>query len=436
MSGLANGWLRVKLLVFRALEALSHVRRPPAPARVFGRKDEPETASSRKSLWVYVTTIGELNAIEPWLRALVKRMDSPPLRLLTNHPHYAEAYLEKFPDATVIAFDGDSGNAARLARQMPPCMLVIAEIPCHLHDAPCRFSFSTLQAVRDMGATVVLVNGWLYGDQPPSRMDRIENSLFARDYVKGIDLAMVQTDEVKEALARLGADPQKIHVTGNLKYDAMRIRAVTRPASQLVELLAQSGAYPLIVAGSITELSDQRALLHAFRMLFEVYPGARLILAPRHPENKSRLEDLRHELKSSGIGFQFKTETRLDSLMATPILILDTMGELSECYAAATFAYVGADHNLLEPLSYYKLTYTSGDWHPAYPSYPVYHHAVGNEFVHHEQSLSSLGEIWIDHMKKLDVLQDLQKDRVRKLLESEYGRVDSALALVESSLSL
>jgi 3-deoxy-D-manno-octulosonic-acid transferase len=91
-------------------------------------------------------------------------------------------------------------------------------------------------------------------------------------------------------------------------------------------------------------------VLEAFRRLQQTDPSLLLVLAPRHPErfDTSALRPW------SGAWVRW-SETTDRIPPETALVLLDTMGELADCYAAATIACVGgtwADrggHNLLEP---------------------------------------------------------------------------------------
>lgn len=413
-----------RLHLFRLLEWLSHLRRPPATPKVVG------ASSGGPCLWVYVTTIGELNAIEAWLSELLQRMGQPQLVLLTNHAHYADAYLRKFSTAVVVSFDGAAVEARRLFKRFPPALLVVAEIPCIPHDAPCRFSFATLLAAKEYGAPIVLVNGWLYGDGPGCRMDAIERAWFSADYVRAFDLMLVQTESVREALLALGASPEKVIATGNLKYDALRTAARRHPIGALYDALSAYRDGPMIVAGSVTETEDQRQMLQAFAGVFARYPGARLVLAPRHPENRPRMEALAELLRASGLDHAYRSHIEPGQAAAKPVLILDTMGELGGCYAAATFAYVGTDHNVLEPLAFGRLVFVSGNWLPVYPSYPVYRQTLEAGLIVQVDGIAELGGVWLATMDDLKKREAEQRLRVEALLTGDQGRVATMLDLL------
>ena len=122
--------LALRVAVFRLLEALSHLRHRPKPGQGHG------ASPAHGALWLYVATIGELNAVQPLLQPLLQALGHPPLVLLTHHTIYTDAYLHKYPNARVEVLDGSTSQAGALAKRCPPRMLVVAENPGVLHDAP------------------------------------------------------------------------------------------------------------------------------------------------------------------------------------------------------------------------------------------------------------------------------------------------------------
>ena len=102
----------------------------------------------------------------------------------------------------------------------------------------------------------------------PPEIDAIERQLLGTDYVRNFDLMMVQTEVVRSKLLRAGAMPDRIVVTGNIKFDALRVTAGARSALQVaLHTRATESSGAVVVAGSVTETEDQRAILEAFGLL-------------------------------------------------------------------------------------------------------------------------------------------------------------------------
>lgn len=83
--------------MFKLLERLSDLRgRGPS-----GRLAPEHAPDGKRALWVFVSTLGELNAIEPFLRKLVGRLCHLELVLITDHAHYQASYRGLYPNARV-----------------------------------------------------------------------------------------------------------------------------------------------------------------------------------------------------------------------------------------------------------------------------------------------------------------------------------------------
>lgn len=418
----------LKWAIFRALEKLSDLR----GNAVMETANNLPPPSGQRALWVFVSTIGELNAINPFLRTLHERLEPLKLVLITDHEHYRAPYLTQYPDATVFVTGGHSHDALRLARHLPPAMLVVAEIPCLPSDAPCRFSYIFMRTAKQHHAPICLVNGWLYNYPPPCRMDAIENRLFRRDYVRLFDVACVQTDAVRQTLIQAGAPAERLFVTGNIKFDAMQRTAWSpdqaRSPNLLKALLADKR--PTVVAGCVTDYEEQQHILDAFARLHDKYPEAFLVLAPRHPENQGHMVALESFLVARGLRGQFRSRIE-DAPLGKDVqcLVLDTIGELKDFYAASSIAYVGRNHNILEPLAFGKPVALSPGWEPTYPSYPVYQAMLEAGAVLQVDNNMALGDAWLSLIDSPEMSSQLRRD-VGNAIDKAMGASARCLAAI------
>ena len=105
----------------------------------------------------------------------------------------------------------------------------------------------------------------------------------------------------------------------------------------------------LWVAGSVHPGVELQSVLAAHRRLRERV-DALLVLAPRHPP---RFEDMAELIISQGWRLLRRSSGAQDA--QAQVLLLDTLGELEDFYAAADVAFVGGSlvpiggHNVLEP---------------------------------------------------------------------------------------
>jgi 3-deoxy-D-manno-octulosonic-acid transferase len=337
------------------------------------RSDDAGSAGEQY-FWVFATTIGELEAIEPLLRRLLQRLTDVRLVLLSDHEHYRESFLNKYPGALFRVVNHRRTRARELASQLPPALCLLAEIPCLLSDAPCRFPFALAFEAKRRGAAVCLVNGWLYRQQPSCLMDWIEKRLFERDYLRLFDVMTVQDDSTRRTLVAAGAHPDRVFVTGNLKFDALAAAWEPRGgrSGALLEAIRQSGR-PVLTAGCVTNIEEQELVLDAFRACLSLPGNPLLVLVPRHPENAGRMEALKQLLEQRDYRFAFKSrlpEQRVEE--SHNCLVVDTLGELKDFYAISTFSYVGLNKNVLEPLTFGKQVFVTSGWDRLRPGFPVY----------------------------------------------------------------
>ncbi len=422
-----------KALLFRALERLSDWRGNAATVAPLGVPLPPAPAAA---LWVFASTIGELNAVEPLLRRLDARRGALTLVLITDHAHYRDSYQSRYPHAVVCFTRGAGRDARQLAQHYPPRLLAVAEIPCLPADAPCRFSAAFVLEAKRRSAAAVVLNGWLYGYTPACRMDAIERRLFERDYLRAFDVICVQTDAMRDGLVHAGADARRIAVTGNIKFDAMQRsgwQVAQARSPRLLQNLLDTGR-PVVVAGCVTELAEQEMVLGAFAELLPQHTHAVLVLAPRHPEVGERMAALSELLTRHHRRFVFRSKVADGALpAATDCLVLDTMGDLRDFYAAATAAHVGVDHNVLEPLGFGRPVTVLPGWNTTYPSYPVYRMLYDQQALLEATGRAALAAHWQDALAHGEATR-CSVERAAAALDASRGAVERHLTALAEPL--
>ncbi len=93
----------------------------------------------------------------------------------------------------------------------------------------------------------------------------------------------MQSDLDAERLKAIGADGEKVQVSGNFKFD------MEMSGKMPAWTAAVKG--PVIVAGS-THRGEEELVLSAYLENLGKFPDLKLILAPRHPERFGEVADL------------------------------------------------------------------------------------------------------------------------------------------------
>ena len=209
-----------------------------------------------------------------------------------------------------------------------------------------------IKEAKNAGCFVALINGRI--SKNSLRRYLLVKSLF-KETLSHIDLLCMQSEEHKERMILLGADPDKIKVTGNLKYDRLLYTSRTKDIDGLKREMRIPDHCKVVIGGSIRE-GEEGILIGVFKKLKQKHKDLIFILAPRHLD---RLRHMERILSDSQTRFIRKSQLDKDvPLKDQSVILLDIMGELSKIYSLADVAFVGGSlvpvggHNLLEPAIY------------------------------------------------------------------------------------
>lgn len=284
-------------------------------------------------VWVHAASVGEIRAAS----RLVDRLEAREHRVCTS-------------TVTLTARE-----AMRRWRPNVPCHLAPLDHPWCVGSALERVDPralvlieaelwpSWIAAARRRGVPVLLMSARV-SDRSFARYRRLERVVAPT--LSRIDALGARTELDAERFLALGAAPERVSVTGDLKLDAQE-----KPLEVAPELDRLLGRAPLLVAGS-THAGEEEAALDALDALERTGLGCVLALAPRHPE---RVEEVLRLLRRRRR--PWRRRTRLGELPLDPgeVLVLDTIGDLAGLYARAAVAFVGGTlaplggHNVLEP---------------------------------------------------------------------------------------
>lgn len=292
----------------------------------------------QRVIWVHAVSVGEVLAV----CGLVERMREsfPGYRVVvsTTTDTGQDLARKRFGEENVFYFPMDFAFAIRpYLRQLKPELVILAET---------EFWPNFLRLVHRNGAALAVVNARI-SDRSWPRYRRFRWAL--RRMLADIDLFLAQTQPDRQRLEALGADPGRVHVAGNLKFD-VSLPAPPPIVDQLRRALAKESSGPVLVCGSTVE-DEEAPLLKAFENLRVSHPRAVMILAPRHPE---RFDDVAILIQQMGIALHRRSRWQ-GQLLGGGVFLIDSIGELAALYALADVAFVGGSlvprggHNIIEP---------------------------------------------------------------------------------------
>lgn len=301
-------------------------------------------ALAEPSIWLHAVSLGEMSAAAPLLRALRLRFPEIPLVVTTATPAgraRAAALFEGDADIRFLPYDTPGSVQRFLARTR-----AVAAIIMETELWP-----NLLRECERRGIPVLLASARL---SPRSVLRyRRFGSLFAGVFGENL-LVAAQSAEDAERFKSIGAATERTLVVGNVKFDVGVDAGVLQAGRAL--RAAYAGTRPVWIAGS-THAGEEEQLLDAHAALLESTPNAVLLLVPRH---KDRFASVAELLARRGVKFARRSrmasgEETPQLPGETPVLLVDTLGELAMLYASAEVAFVGGSlvavggHNLLEP---------------------------------------------------------------------------------------
>jgi 3-deoxy-D-manno-octulosonic-acid transferase len=329
------------------------------PAQLSANRDR----AIAPAIWLHAVSVGEVLAGVSLARCLKQRF--PEWRLVVSTTTVTGQKLARermnFADAVFyFPFDGN-GPVSRAFQAVRPGAIIVMET---------EIWPNLLRHARRSGVPVVFANGRLSdrSSRGFSRAVRLSGGVlggFLRRVLNDATLYMMQTQEDASRLIALGAAPDRVVVTGSMKYD-LAVPGANSLVHWLEAEMAGAERRPVIVAGSVIA-GEEAPVLEAFAGIRKKWPGALLILAPRKPERFAAACDVVtqggwHAVRRSEISLGENSAGLLDlrGEGTKQVLVLDTIGELAAAYSLADAVFIGGSlepaggHNPLEPAVFGK----------------------------------------------------------------------------------
>ncbi len=300
------------------------------------RKKVKRVIGGTRPIWVHAVSVGEVMAAHPLIRELKKKYPGKKLILSTVTVTGNYTARQRVPEADAVFFFPFDYPwiVRRVIRRINPSIVLVAET---------ELWPNFFRELTRAGIPSALINGRI---SVSSYKNYLRFKGFFSQVFRQVTLFCMQSAEDAQRIRDIGAPPERVMITGNLKFDQKIQTAAARP----VPLRAGS---KVITAGS-THRGEEAALLDVFRRLRTKFPELVMIIAPRHPERFDEVEGLVY-----GAGFDCQRRTRIKSEIKD-VLLLDTIGELRSFYGICDIAFVGGSlvkvggHNLLEPAAMKK----------------------------------------------------------------------------------
>lgn len=304
-------------------------------------------SDGRKTLLIHAVSVGEVNATRQLVEQLESRFGRS-LRIVistTTDTGFARAKALYEPRHDVVRYPLDfTRSVRRFLDAVSPAAVVLIELEL--------WPVFTAECER-RGVPVAVVNGRL-SERSFGRY-RLIRPLVRRSFER-LAAAAVQDEVYAQRFIALGARPERVTVTGTMKWDTAVIADDAPGSEALAKAMGIDRSSPLIVCGS-TGPGEEKLFLDALGDLERKGRRVQLLMAPRKPE--------RFENAAAALGDPVR-RTRCPDGVEPPtghdVFLLDTLGELRKAYALADVVVVGRSFcplygsDMIEPIALGKAT--------------------------------------------------------------------------------
>jgi 3-deoxy-D-manno-octulosonic-acid transferase len=298
-----------------------------------------EAIKGRRVIWIHAVSVGETRAAIPLIRELRRTYPDAAL-VLSNVTETGREIAESISEIDVCFFFpvDFSLTVARALDSLKPKLVLIVETElwpqfvrkCYTRSIP-----------------VMLVNGRI-SDRSFPRYKKAGALL--RPVLGQISTFCMQSEQDASRIETLGAAPERIHVSGNVKFDQGDISPEAIDMCALRSRFALQTHGKVWVAGS-THQGEDEVVIRVHRNLLQIFPDLTLVLVPRHPHRCRQIGDL---LSHENLEWRLRSNEEGNHLKAGGVLLVDTLGEMLDLYSIADVVFVGGSlvpvggHNILE----------------------------------------------------------------------------------------
>lgn len=304
----------------------------------------PRRHSQGECIWLHAVSVGEVNLLKTVVAELRQSRGDAELVISTTTDTGHALARKLFPDLTVFFCPLDFSWAVESAlSRVRPTLLILSELELWPNLVACTAA---------SGIPVAIINARL--SERSHRGYRRVRPVF-RSVLRGVRLIAAQDEASAERFRDLGADPQTVYVSGNIKFDGAETRR-DNPRTVALQKLAGFASDDIVFLAGSTQEPEERLAVETFQKLSAEYPALRLVVVPRHRE---RFDEVAALLAASGLAWQRRSQ--LENASPDPscrILLVDTVGELGAWWGTAAVAFVGGSlgtrggQNMLEPAGY------------------------------------------------------------------------------------
>jgi len=311
----------------------------------------PEIPELDGPIWCHAVSVGEAISIKHLVESLKEKFPQKDFVISTVTPtgNKIACSIAGKNDAVIYLPLDFSWIVRRVIDKINPSLFVIAETEIWPNLISC---------LNKKNIPIAVVNARI---SDRSFMKYFFAKPLVCSVLNKISVFCVQAKIDGRRLEQLGVFPDKIKLTGNMKFD-IKVRDYEELRKDYADYRIKLGVRikeKLIVAAS-THSGEEEKILDVYLNLVKSFPDLKLLIGPRHPERSESIAKLVNKyplLESVRISLLPRVAFASQPGERKQVFILDTIGQLMYFYAISDIVFVGGSlvksggHNILEPAS-------------------------------------------------------------------------------------
>ncbi len=304
----------------------------------------PRRAGDRPAIWVHGVSNGEVLAARELVALIAAEMPWVDVVVSTTTRTGQEAAVRTYADKQVFYYPLDLSFSTRLVMdRIRPDLVLLMELELWPN-------FLLTTSLR--GVPVLLANGRM---SEKSARDYLRLQRLIPEPLTRVLHYCIQSEEYAARFRSLGVPPDRMTITGSMKFDTVADALPQDVVDTYRRRLAVCDDDFVLFGGS-TQGQEESLLLDVLEELSRTQPSARLILVPRHPDHLREVE--------AAVRARDLAVVRLSRIAdcwpegvdpRAAVVIGDTTGELARLYVLADLVFVGGTltarggQNMMEP---------------------------------------------------------------------------------------
>lgn len=305
---------------------------------------QPFSIPERKLAWFHCASLGEFEQGRPIIEAF-KQQQPDYLILLTFYSPSGYEVRKAYTGADLILYLplDTKYNVHRFVDTVKPDIVFYIKY---------EFWFNFLNYLQSKKIPIILVSAVFRPDQHFFK----GYAEWPRKILKGFSTIFVQNEYSRELLAFIGIE--NVVASGDTRFDRVAAGAAKPKGIEIARAFSLN--HKVMVAGS-TWPADEDLI---FKLIYQNKHKLRFIIAP-HEISASHIDSLMQRAGKTAVRF---SKTNTEEARNAEILVIDSIGMLSQLYQYGTLAYIGGGfgvgiHNILEASAFGLPVFMGPNYH-------------------------------------------------------------------------